>query len=97
MANSLMGMMGGAPATGMNMGVLQQMKQAMGMFRAMKDPRQARQMIETAMQQNPEVTSTLRMAQGGNPVEIFREECRKHGIDANQAMNALGLTPPKGC
>lgn len=94
MANPLMGMMGSAQAAGMNMGVLQQMKQTMGMLRAMKNPQQALQMIA---QQNPESASILQMAQGRNPVEIFREECQKHGVDADQAMNALGLTPPKGC
>lgn len=94
MANPLMGMMGGAPAAKMNMGTMQQMKQAMGMFRAMKNPQQALQMIA---QQNPESASILQMAQGKNPVEIFREECQKHGQDPEQMMKMLGLTPPKGC
>lgn len=94
MANPLMGMMGGAPARGMNMNFFQQAKQAMGAFRAMKNPQQALQMIA---QQNPESAAILQMAQGRNPVEIFREECQKHGVDANQAMSMLGLTPPKGC
>lgn len=94
MANPLMGMMGGAPAAGMNMNAIQQMKQAMGMFRAMKNPQQALQVIA---QQNPESAAILQMAQGKNPVEIFREECRKHGRDPEQMMNALGLTPPQGC
>lgn len=94
MANPLMGMMGGAPAAGMNMWVLQQMQQAMGMLRTMKNPQQALQMIA---QQNPESASILQMAQGRNPVEIFREECQKHGKDPEQMMNMLGLTPPKGC
>lgn len=94
MANPLMGMMGGAPAPGMNMGAMQQMKQAMGMFRAMKNPQQALQMIA---QQNPESAAILQMAQGKNPVEIFRDECRKHGEDPEQMMNILGLTPPQGC
>lgn len=91
MANPLMGMMGGAPADGMNTGDIQQMKQAMGMFRAMKNPQQALQMIA---QQNPESAAILQMAQGKNPVDIFREECRKHGKDPEQMMKALGLTPP---
>lgn len=94
MANPLMGMMGGVPAPGMNMGVIQQMKQAMGMFRAMKNPQQALQMIA---QQNSESAAILQMAQGKNPVEIFREECRKHGKDPKQMMKELGLTPPQGC
>lgn len=94
MANSLMGMMGGVPASGMNMGAIQQMKQAMGMFRAMKNPQQALQMIA---QQNSESAAILQMAQGKNPVDIFREECKKHGKDPEQMMNALGLTPPQGC
>lgn len=94
MANPLMGMMGGAPAAGMNMGMIQQMKQAMGMFRAMKNPQQALQMIA---QQNPESAAILQMAQGKNPVDIFREECRKHGKNPEEMMNALGLTPPQGC
>lgn len=93
MANPLMGMMGNAPA-GMNTGMFQQAKQAMGMLRAMKNPQQALQMIA---QQNPESASILQMAQGRNPVEVFREECQKHGMDPDQAMNMLGLTPPKGC
>ena len=91
MANPLMGMMGGAPQSGMNMSAIQQMKQAMGMFRAMKNPQQALQMIA---QQNPESASIFHMAQGKNPVEIFREECRKHGKDPEQMMKTLGLTPP---
>lgn len=94
MANPLMGMMGGVPAAGMNMGMIQQMKQAMGMFRAMKNPQQALQMIA---QQNPESAAILQMAQGKNPVDIFREECKKHGKDPEQMMKELGLTPPKGC
>ncbi|MDE7323114.1 MAG: hypothetical protein K2N73_10395 [Lachnospiraceae bacterium] len=94
MANPLMGMMGGTPAAGMNMGMVQQMQQAMGMLRAMKNPQQALQMIA---QQNPESASILQMAQGRNPVEIFREECQKHGKDPDQMMKMLGLTPPKGC
>lgn len=96
MANPLMGMMGGAPAQGarINTGMFQQAKQAMGMLRAMKNPQQALQMIA---QQNPESASILQMAQGRNPVEVFREECQKHGMDPDQTMNMLGLTPPKGC
>lgn len=94
MANPLMGMMSGASATGMNTGVLQQMKQAMGAFRAMSNPQQALQMIA---QQNPESAAILQMAQGKNPVEIFREECRKHGKDPDEMMKELGLTPPQGC
>lgn len=95
MANPLMGMMGGgAPAAGMNMGMLQQMHQMMGTFKAMKNPQQA---LMAMAQQNPESASILQMAQGKNPVEIFREECRKHGKDPEQMMKALGLTPPKGC
>ena len=94
MANSLMRMMGGAPSSGMNTGVLQQMKQAMGTFRAMSNPQQALQMIA---QQNPESAAILQMAQGKNPVEIFRDECRKHGKDPDEMMKALGLTPPQGC
>lgn len=94
MANSLMGMMGKSPAPGMNMGAMKQMKQAMGMFRAMKNPQQALQMIA---QQNPESAAILQMAQGKNPVDIFRDECKKHGKDPDEMMKALGLTPPKGC
>lgn len=94
MANPLMGMMGGTSAAGMNMGMIHQMKQAMGAFRAMSNPQQAIQMIS---QQNPESASILQMAQGRNPVEIFREECRKHGKDPEQMMKMLGLTPPQGC
>lgn len=94
MANPLIGTMGGTSSTGMNMGAMQQMKQAMGMFRAMKNPQQALQMIA---QQNPESAAILQMAQGKNPVDIFREECKKHGKDPEQMMSALGLTPPKGC
>lgn len=94
MANPLMGIMGPAPVPGMNMSAIQQMKQAMGMFRAMKNPQQALQMIA---QQNPESAAILQMAHGKNPVEIFREECRKHGKDPEEMMKALGLTPPQGC
>lgn len=94
MANPLMGMTGDAPAAGMNMGAMQQMKRAMGMLRAMKNPQQALQMIA---QQNPESAAILQMAQGKNPVEIFRDECRKHGKNPEQMMRELGLTPPKGC
>lgn len=95
MANPLVGMRGcGAPMGGVNMGAIQQMKQAMGMFRAMKNPQQTLQMIA---QQNPESAAILQMAQGKNPVEIFREECKKHGKDPEQMMKALGLTPPQGC
>lgn len=93
MANPLVGMRS-VPASGMNMGPVQQMKQAMGMFRAMKNPQQALQMIA---QQNPESAAILQMSQGKNPVEIFREECRKHGKDPDEMMKALGLTPPQGC
>lgn len=94
MDNPLMGIMGGASAAGMNMGMLQQMQQMMGAFRTMKNPQQA---LMAMAQQNPESASILQMAQGKNPVEIFREECRKHGKDPDQMMKALGLTPPQGC
>lgn len=94
MANSLMGMMGGDPSSGINMGMLQQMQQMMGTFRAMKNPNQA---LMAMAQQSPESASILQMAQGKNPVEIFRQECRKHGKDPEQMMKALGLTPPQGC
>lgn len=93
MANPLVGSRS-VTASGMNIGAIQQMKQAMGMFRAMKNPQQALQMIA---QQNPESAAILQMAQGKNPVDIFREECRKHGMDPDQTMSALGLTPPQGC
>ena len=97
MANPLMGMMSGASAPGMNMEVLQQVRQAMNVFRALKDPKQAQQMIETFAQQSPEGETMLQMAQGKNPVEVFRDECRKHGKDPDEMMNALGLTPPNRC
>lgn len=93
MPNPLVGMRS-VPESGMNMGAIQQMKQAMGMFRAMKNPQQALQMIA---QKNPESAAVLQMAQGKNPVEIFREECRKHGKNPEEMMKALGLTPPQWC
>lgn len=94
MANSLMGMMGGAQGTGMNMGALQQMQSMMSAFRAMANPQQA---ITQAMQNNPNNSAAMRAMNGENPVEIFKEECRAHGKDPEQMMKALGLTPPKGC
>ena len=96
MANPLMGITRGVATqgSGMNMGVIQQMQQMMNAFRAMKDPQQA---LMQAAQQNPDNAAIIQAANGGNPVEIFREECRKHGKDPEQMMKALGLTPPKGC
>lgn len=95
MANPLMGMMGGgAPAAGMNMNILQQAKQAMGAFRAAGNRHQA---LMAIAQQNPDSAALLQAASTGNPVELFREECRRHGQDPEQMMKAFGLTPPKGC
>ena len=96
MANPLMAITRSAATqgSGMNIGVIQQMQQMMNAFRAMKDPQQA---LIQAAQQNPDNAAIIQAANGGNPVEIFREECMKHGKDPEQMMKALGLTPPKGC
>lgn len=89
MANPLMGMMGGsalAQGAGINMQAIQQAKQMMNMFKAMKNPQQA---LMAAAQQNPQVASVMQMLNGRNPEEVFREECRKHGADPDQIINML--------
>lgn len=88
MANSLMGMMSGSPASGsgINMGAIQQAKQMMNMFKAMKNPQQA---IMEAAQNNPQLNSVMQMVGGRNPQEVFYEECKKRGVNPDEIINAL--------
>lgn len=96
MANPLMGMMGGAPATNPamapmgNMGMIKQAAQSaknmMGMLRGVKNPHQA---LMAAAQQNPQLSAVMQMCQGRNPQEVFYEQCKKNGIDPNTVINAL--------
>ncbi len=96
MANPLMGMMGGAPATqtqggnipnlGMVKQAAQSAKRMMGMLNAVKNPQQA---LMQVAQQNPELNAVMQMIGGRNPQEVYMEECQKRGIDPNIIINAL--------
>lgn len=84
-----------APATasravgGLNSQILQvaqSAKRMMGMLQAVKNPQSA---IMQAEQQNPQLGAVMQMCQGRNPQEVFMEECRKHGVDPNAAMQQI--------
>lgn len=92
MANPLMGMMGGAPASSPSMGTnnlmqaAQSAKRMMGMLQAVKDPQQA---LMIAAQQNPQLNAVMQMCQGKDPQSVFYEQCKKQGVDPNTVINAL--------
>ncbi len=94
MANSLMGIMGGAPSANPsvnpNMDAIRQAAQSakrmMGMLQAVKNPQQALMM---AAQQNPQLNVVMQMCQGRNPQEVFYEECKKSGVNPDEVMNLL--------
>lgn len=64
----------------------QSAKNMMGMLRAAKNPQAA---IMQAAQQNPQLGGVMQMCQGRDPQEVFSDECRKHGLDPNQAMQQI--------
>lgn len=93
MANPLMGMMGGAPATNSAVGAqnnfiqaAQSAKRMMSMLQGVKNPQQA---LMAAAQQNPQLGAVMQLCQGRNPQEVFYEQCKKNGIDPNTVINAL--------
>lgn len=92
MANPLIGMMQGSAANpqGFDPNALRQIAQSakrmMNMLQSAKDPRKA---LTMAAQQNPQLNTIMQMCSGRNPEEVFREECKKHGIDPNTIISAL--------
>lgn len=96
MANPLMGMMGGAPATNPamapmgNMGMIkhaaQSAKNMMGMLQGVKNPQQALMM---AAQQNPGLNSVMQMVGGRDPRQVFYEECKKNGVNPEDILKEL--------
>lgn len=86
MANPLIGMGGGTPMGGMNMGAVKQARQIMNTFMAMKNPQQA---LMAAAQQDPQLGAVMQMVGGRNPKDVFYEQCKKQGIDPNPIINAL--------
>ena len=96
MANSLMGMMGGAPAVqaplrnipdmGAIKEIAQSAKRMMGVLQTVKDPQKA---LEMVAQQNPQLNAVMQMCNGKNPQQVFYEECQKQGIDPNIILNEL--------
>lgn len=93
MANPLMGMMGGAPATNPAMGAKNNLMQAaqsakrmMGMLRGVKNPQQA---LMAAAQQNPQLGAIMQMIGNRNPQEVFYEECEKNGINPEDILSQL--------
>lgn len=86
MANPLMGMMGGAPSAGMNMGAIQQVKQMMNMFKSMKNPQQA---IMQAAQNDPRLNSVMQMVGNGNPKDIFYQKCNEMGVNPEDILSQL--------
>lgn len=64
----------------------QSAKNMMGILRAAKNPQAA---IMQAAQQNPQLGAVMQMCQGRNPQDVFSDECKKHGIDPNQAMQQI--------
>lgn len=83
--NPLMQMMGGV-AGGVNMQAVQQIKQAMNMFKAMQNPQQA---LMQAARQNPALNSVMQMCNGKNPQEVFYSECQKSGVDPESVLKLL--------
>jgi len=94
MANPLMGMMGGTPATqtrnipdmSMVQKAAQSAKRMMGMLNTVKNPQQA---LMAAAQQNPQLNAVMQMCQGRNPQEVFYEECKKKGINPEDVLKEL--------
>ena len=96
MANPLMGIMGGAPATNpamsaiSNMAMLKQAAQSakkmMGMLNGVKNPQQALMMVA---QQNPDLNSIMQMVGGRNPQQVFYEECQKNGVNPEEILKEL--------
>lgn len=64
----------------------QSAKRMMGMLQAAKNPQAA---IMKAAQQNPQLGEIMQMFQGRNPQDVFVEECQKHGVDPNAAMQQI--------
>lgn len=97
MASSLFGSPARAPQTAATNNVAagfgqqiqaaaQSAKNMMGMLRAAKNPQAA---IMQAAQQNPQLGAVMQMCQGRDPQDVFSDECRKHGLDPNQAMQQI--------
>lgn len=92
MANPLMGMIGGTPATSPAMGAnnlmqaAQSAKRMMGMLNSVKNPQQA---LMAAAQQNPQLSAVMQMCQGKDPKQVFYDECKKHNVDPEQVMSML--------
>lgn len=95
MASSLFGgARTAAPAMGSNtvganpqmLQAAQSVKRMMGALRAAKNPQAA---IMQVAQQNPMLGGVMQMVGGKNPQDVFTQECQKHGLDPNQAMQQI--------
>lgn len=86
MANPLMGMMGGAPAAGMNMQAIGQIKQMMNTLRTVKNPQQV---LSQVAQQNPQLSAVLQMCNGRNPKDVFYDQCQKQGVNPDDVLKML--------
>lgn len=82
--NPLIGMMG--QSGGINMQAVQQIKQAMNMFKTMQNPQQA---LMQAARQNPALGGVLNMTSGKNPQEVFYTECKKNNVDPESILQLL--------
>lgn len=93
MANSLMGMMGGAASVTMpraskvNKEVIQSIKRMMKMYRAAQNPQAA---LQQMAQQDPMINGLMQIGrQNGGLQNVFYTLCSEQGEDPNAILNEL--------
>lgn len=63
-------------------------QQAAQMLKSAQNPSAV---ISQIAQQNPQMRQIVQMCQGRDPRQLFIDECRRRGIDPEQAMRSMGL------
>lgn len=81
--NPLMAMMGGRNNP------MAMLSQAMGMIKQVRQAGNPQAMIQQMAAQNPNIKKAMDMCQGKNPEQVFKDMCRKNGIDPGQITGMM--------
>lgn len=90
MGNPLLSILGANNASTAAIGNLSEIKQAMKAVQFAKNPTAVMQeILQKAIQNNPDVLNALELCKIKNPEEVFYWSCRKQNVDPNFILNQL--------
>ena len=90
MGNPLLSILGGNNAIVGGFGNLAKIRQAMKAVQFAQNPQLAlQQMLQNAIQQNPEVAQALQLCKGQNPEQVFYNLCKQKGVDPETILSQL--------